>query len=173
MKNTADFSLLHQVMGSRKISKGVLMTHLYLLMVAVLLNSMMYVVVTKPSFDKYLTSSVLSVQDELVNNSDDSLKISDLESQIAEFTLEIETLKSMPPQIVRVEPVEVEKEVIIQEVVRVVHEQAPTSTTSKASLPVIRPQQINETGAMIVNAPDCESGYASVTPRLIRNCVVE
>jgi hypothetical protein len=61
MKNSSVFSYFRQVIGARRVSNMLMITHLYILLVAVLINSLLYLSITKPSFDSFYTSSVLQV----------------------------------------------------------------------------------------------------------------
>jgi hypothetical protein len=168
MKTKGDITgYFSKVMGARGITKGVLMTHLYLFILALMINSMMYLGITKPSFENFYTSSVLNIQEEIESEHLESQELLELKAQVQDFDGEISALKE---ELTHYSSKATNKEVIVKEVVRVIH-QEPVSKNTSGIQPVLVPQQVNESGAMIVDASECESGYASVTPRLVRTCI--
>ncbi len=171
MKTFSIFSGLHQVMGARGISKAVVATHLYLLLVAVMVNSILYLGVTREGFSDIYSGSVLTVPQEISEQLDLVPEAALLEGEVLGLSekvkeLETELLELSQREVAPVSP----QQVIVKEVIKVIQADAPSQTTS-GSRPANSPQQINETGAMIVNAQECPSGFASVTPRLVRTCV--
>ncbi len=183
-------SVLSKIMGSRKLNKAVIFTHLYLVVIAILVNSMIYLSITRPSFDQFYSGSVVSVPQELSVFDNFSTPIpgdilqkvhgqmlnQELEEQAELYEGRLEVLESQLADLSEQNSSAPEREVIVREVIRLVEvpQASPINETPPTSrnvvLPVVGSQQLRADGAMQVKDSSCSSGFAWVTPRLVRTC---
>lgn len=171
---------------SHGLSKSLLAVHGYLLLVSVLVNSMMFLLVSGFSLDQIYAGSVIPVPNggavvqEMVlddvnlleaqlNTMSVNFQKLQEEQQVLEQTLESEMNK--PPQKI-VERIEVP---LVTERI-VVHEKAIEKEISSPLL-VSRdsgPSFVRRSkGEMVVVDSSCLSGYALVNPRLVRRCATD
>ncbi len=186
--------LLSKVMGSRKLNRAVVFTHLYLFLVAILVNSMIYLSITRPSFAEFYSGSVVDVPQELQVFDDFSTPLAadflsqvhsemlsdELENQALVYEGRLAELEGKLDELsVAAQETPAQQQVIVREVIKVVEVPVESPSPSGANTnieanpsqkPVVQQQRLREDGSMMVKDTTCTSGFAWVTPRLVKTC---